>query len=37
MFVAERFISEVVVEQGKHPVPTEMVAVLRIHRKHVDF
>ena len=35
MFVAERFISEVVDEHGKHLVSTDMV-VLGIHHKHVN-
>ena len=35
MFVAERFISEIVDEYGKHPVLSDMV-LLATH-KHVDY
>jgi hypothetical protein len=35
MLVAERFLSKVIEEHGKHSVSTEMVKELGIHLKHV--
>ena len=37
MFVTECFLTDIVEKYGEHPVSTEMVVVLGIHHKPVNF